>query len=347
MSWYFLGGFSAYFSVPSGRRLNHSGCSVSHGWSAEALIARSRQSSIPCSPSVVTSASKSSQVPSSACSASWPPLSSPIAYGLPGSPGSATSVLLRPLRFVCPIGWTGGKYRTSKPSSASRGTCSAVPRRPPQERGNSSYQAPKRPRSRSTSSGSGGSSCSCSDRSPAPAASTSAATSASRTARTSPSCSSASATAVSRRLAAPVARSAASRRSTTPSDASPARSAWPASILRLTSSRHEAKGSVHARMVYCQRPGGPSTSKRPAHRTPWWWASTGVSGAVDHRRAPGAFQHTSARSTSWPSRKTSTETSTTSPTVRLTGQRPPSTTGAGYWMRMRAGACVGSRAGIG
>src|SRR2546421_305233 len=35
MSWYFLGGFSAYFSVPSGRRLNHSGCSFSHGWSGE------------------------------------------------------------------------------------------------------------------------------------------------------------------------------------------------------------------------------------------------------------------------------------------------------------------------
>ena len=47
---------------------------------------------------------------------------------------------------------------TSKPSSASRGSCSSTPFRPPQERGNSSYQAPKRARSRSTSSGSGGSS---------------------------------------------------------------------------------------------------------------------------------------------------------------------------------------------
>jgi hypothetical protein len=40
MSWYFLGGFSAYLSVPSGRRKNHSGCSLSHGWSGEQLIAR-------------------------------------------------------------------------------------------------------------------------------------------------------------------------------------------------------------------------------------------------------------------------------------------------------------------
>ena len=98
---------------------------------------------------------------------------------------------------------------------------------------------------------------------PPPAASTSAATSASRAARTSPSCSSASATAVSRRLAAPVARPAASRRSTTPSDASPARSAWPASSLRLTSSRHEAKGSVHARIGVLPAPGRPVDLEAP------------------------------------------------------------------------------------
>src|SRR5215210_3922316 len=49
MSWYFLGGFSAYLSVPSGRRKNHSGCSLSHGWSGEQLIARSRATSSPCS----------------------------------------------------------------------------------------------------------------------------------------------------------------------------------------------------------------------------------------------------------------------------------------------------------
>ena len=46
MSWYFLGGFSAYLSVPSGRRLNHSGCSFSHGWSGEHWIAKSSAISI-------------------------------------------------------------------------------------------------------------------------------------------------------------------------------------------------------------------------------------------------------------------------------------------------------------
>jgi hypothetical protein len=35
MSWYFFGGFSAKRMLPSGRRQNHSGCSVTQGWSGE------------------------------------------------------------------------------------------------------------------------------------------------------------------------------------------------------------------------------------------------------------------------------------------------------------------------
>ena len=38
MSWYFFGGFSAYWMVPSGRSRNHSGCSVAYGWSGRALV---------------------------------------------------------------------------------------------------------------------------------------------------------------------------------------------------------------------------------------------------------------------------------------------------------------------
>ncbi len=109
MSWYFLGGFSAYFSVPSGRRLNHSGCSVSHGWSAEHWIAKSRQISTPTRRPSATSASNSSSVPRSGWIPSWPPDASPIAQGLPGSPAAAASALLAPLRFVTPIGWIGGR----------------------------------------------------------------------------------------------------------------------------------------------------------------------------------------------------------------------------------------------
>ena len=41
MSWYFFGGFSAYAMEPSARWENHSGCSVTHGWSGEACRAKS------------------------------------------------------------------------------------------------------------------------------------------------------------------------------------------------------------------------------------------------------------------------------------------------------------------
>ena len=37
MSWYFLGGFSACAIVPSARWVNHSGCSLTQGWSGDGL----------------------------------------------------------------------------------------------------------------------------------------------------------------------------------------------------------------------------------------------------------------------------------------------------------------------
>src|SRR5689334_23125033 len=151
MSWYFFGGFSAYFSVPSGRRLNQSGCSFSHGWSGEHWIAKSSATSTFASFAAATIASKSSHVPRSGWIASCPPPSEPIAHGEPTSSGSGVNELLRPLRFDTPIGWIGGRYRTSKPSSATRGRTSATPRKPPHERGNSSYHAPNRASTRSTS----------------------------------------------------------------------------------------------------------------------------------------------------------------------------------------------------
>ena len=49
------------------------------------------------------------RVPSSGWIASCPPSVAPIAHGLPTSPGPARSALLRPLRFVTPIGWIGGR----------------------------------------------------------------------------------------------------------------------------------------------------------------------------------------------------------------------------------------------
>ena len=100
MSWYFFGGFSAYLSVPSGRRWNHSGCSFSHGWSGEHWIAKSSAISMPSSRARATSRSKSVERAEVGMDRVWPPSSAPIAHGLPTSPRFAVSALLRPLRFV-------------------------------------------------------------------------------------------------------------------------------------------------------------------------------------------------------------------------------------------------------
>ena len=74
--------------------------------------ARSRA---PAARAASTNRSKSSIVPRPGSTASCPPASPPIAHGLPDRPGPASSVLFRPLRKARPIGWIGGRYRTSKP----------------------------------------------------------------------------------------------------------------------------------------------------------------------------------------------------------------------------------------
>ena len=109
MSWYFFGGFSAYWMVPSGRWRNHSGCSVTQGWSGEHWKARSRATSMPFSFAAAASARTSSTVPRSGCTAVWPPSGPPIAHGLPGSSGPASGALSGPLRNARPMGWTGGR----------------------------------------------------------------------------------------------------------------------------------------------------------------------------------------------------------------------------------------------
>src|SRR5216684_7690860 len=104
MSWYSLGGFSAYLIDPSGRWRNHCGCSLTHGWSGEHWIAKSSATSIPSFAVVAAKWLKSSRVPSDGSIAVWPPSALPIAHGLPGPAPSDTSLLLGPLRFVRPIG---------------------------------------------------------------------------------------------------------------------------------------------------------------------------------------------------------------------------------------------------
>ena len=83
------------------------------------------------------------------------------------------------------------------------------------------------------------------------------------------------------------ARAAACSSSTTPSESSPARSCWPASSLRCSSSRQVAKTSVQASIVNSQRPSGRRRTS-PAQRTPLRCASSGRSSASAQRRLPGA-----------------------------------------------------------
>ena len=109
MSWYFFGGFSAYAIEPSARLENHSGCSLTHGWSGEALSARSSATSSPSESALATNRSKASKSPRSGWMASWPPSTLPIAHGEPGSAGPGFRVLFAPLRNEVPIGWIGGR----------------------------------------------------------------------------------------------------------------------------------------------------------------------------------------------------------------------------------------------
>src|SRR5680860_1241583 len=64
MSWYFLGGFSAWAIVPSARVVNHSGWLLTHGWSGAHCSARSRATSRLSPHASATKESKSAKVPS-------------------------------------------------------------------------------------------------------------------------------------------------------------------------------------------------------------------------------------------------------------------------------------------
>ena len=100
MSSYFFGGFSAYWIEPSGRRRNHSGCSLTQGWSGDAWKAMSRAISMPRSRAASTSARKSSRVPRSGWMAVWPPPGRRWPRARRGPWDRRRRVLLGPLRKV-------------------------------------------------------------------------------------------------------------------------------------------------------------------------------------------------------------------------------------------------------
>src|ERR1035437_7946741 len=62
-----------------------------------------------------------------------------------------------------------------------------------------------------------------------------------------------------------------------------------------------------------------------------------VSSASRQCESTGPRKRTTARMSSWPSRNTSAETVTVSPTQRLTAKRPSSIAGDGYWITIRDG----------
>ncbi len=85
------------------------GVFVDPGVVGGALEARSRAISRPWCAARRTNQVKSSSVPSAGWIVSWPPSGEPMAQGTPTSSGPASRVLLRPLRKVVPMGWTGGR----------------------------------------------------------------------------------------------------------------------------------------------------------------------------------------------------------------------------------------------
>ena len=167
-------------------------------------------------------------------------------------------------------GRAAGRGRRS-PARAAAAAAAARRARPPKERGNSSYHAPKRARSRSTSSWIGGSSvaapCRAALRSIAANSSCPSAVSYFAAGGTSASSRRSSACSMIRLSPVSVARPAVSRSSTRPSLSSPERSSWPASSLRWNSSRQVANWSVQPCTVHVQRP-MRSTTNEPSQRTP-------------------------------------------------------------------------------
>ncbi len=164
MSWYFFGGFSAYWIVPSGRWRNHSGCSVDvrddPASTGTRCPARSR---CPRARAAATRRRKSSQRAElrdgSPC-ARLRPRRSPRGCPTSSGPGRERVVAALAVLAADRDGSAAGRARRS-PCRATYGRrASTIAKRAVRarldaaERGNSSYQVLKRARSRSTTSAS-------------------------------------------------------------------------------------------------------------------------------------------------------------------------------------------------
>ncbi len=248
---------------------------------------------------VATRLSRSARVPSSGLTAVCPPSAAPIAQGLPGSPGAAVGELLRPLRWVTPIGWIGGRYTTSKPSSARAGSCSSTPFKPAEGAGKELVPgAHARPLAVDVH---------LQQRGAQPLGPARRPLQGDRDLRGQARRGALGAAAVGaqglgggqavRRSAPRSPAAAVSSRIPAPSASSLARSCWPAPSLRSTSPRHEPNVSTHASTWNWWRPRS-LVAKEPRHSSGDTWTI----GSSRKRGDPGGRWRTTARSCSWPSR---------------------------------------------
>ena len=109
MSWYFLGGFSAYCTVPSGRQQEPLRVLLDLG-----VVRRALEGDIQGNLDVIFlgfghQVLEILQGAELRVDGLVPPSSEPMAQGVPGSPGPAVTALFLPLRLVWPMGWMGGR----------------------------------------------------------------------------------------------------------------------------------------------------------------------------------------------------------------------------------------------
>ena len=293
MSWYFLGGFSAYLIVPSGRRWNHSGCSSSHGWSAEALSAMSRHTSMPCSRAVAHERLEVVHRAELGVDGVVAALGGADRVRHAGVVGAGDERVVAALAVLAAdrvdrrevedveavlgdrrdllldrLQAAPGAREQLVPGAEARADAVDLDRQRLGQRGGVGAQADALD---------GGGDLGAERRVVAGGlGQLVVAQGGDRGLER---------LLVGRR---PWPSARPPRRSTAPSDSSPPRSCWPASILRCISSRQVANTSLQASIENCQLP-GVSTVNSPSQRTPLMCASTACIGASSQRRPPGAL----------------------------------------------------------
>ncbi len=193
----------------------------------------------------------------------------------------------------------------SKPSAARSGSTAATPRKPPHDRGNSSYQAPNRARTRSTSIPSTG------------------------------------LFAASRRSRSESSRAAARHSSDRPFTEQ--RATLRQLSRQVRPDQQPACGRTRRASSRTDRPrpgrGAPTTRSRPAPPPPRSdRCPSARARASRQRRVPFGRYRATPLIVSWPSRKIVAVTGTSSPTHAFTGYRPQSTCGWTSWIWIRGDA---------